>query len=627
MLFDLRGSWLRAACHTGPGATLKSYRPLGALVTGALLAALGCSSADSGSDSFSAGVPGPAESSGGASSSGGGGGGAFAGGDDGGLAALPPEPKVENLYEAPVATGHIVWIANPTSGNVAYIDAKTFAVQTVAAGNAPTYLAAVPDPTDDVAIVQNVLSQDATLLRVHAGQITATTYPSTPDANAWAISGGGRWALAWANAEFVQNPDPTQGFQEVEVIDLSGQVSPIVLNVGYRPSQIVFSPDESHAYAVTEDGLSVLDLTGQSVPAAVALYPLSASGPPPQSLEASAAPEASAPEAASPEASTSDGASEDAGPQGGGGALSDVIVAANEDGSTSVSTTPDVSFTPDAQYALVRIDGSPVITMVSMADGTAVPVALPSPATDLTIAPGTGAFAVAVMRELSEVAILPLPGVFSDPTSFTTVSIPNQVIGRALVTADGKSALLFTAAAPVPALTVLTLGAQPSYRTVTLHAPVLAVFPTPDGRNAVVLHQVTPTPGSTIEGAFSIVPVTEDLPPIIQGVPAPPTAVAIDPTSSYALVSIRDDTSSTFGFYLGLMPSLQIIPYTLASAPIAVGMAAGASRGYVAQDYPEGRITFVDLNGASGCDASTCNPARTITGFELASRIVNGGTP
>jgi hypothetical protein len=56
-------------------------------------------------------------------------------------------------------------------------------------------------------------------------------------------------------------------------------------------------------------------------------------------------------------------------------------------------------------------------------------------------------------------------------------------------------------------------------------------------------------------------------------------------------------------------------------------MASAAHRGYVAQDYSEGRITFVDLSGQSGCDgSSSCNLTRTITGFELAARVVNGSS-
>jgi hypothetical protein len=83
-------------------------------------------------------------------------------------------------------------------------------------------------------------------------------------------------------------------------------------------------------------------------------------------------------------------------------------------------------------------------------------------------------------------------------------------------------------------------------------------------------------------------------------------------------VSIRDDASKTYGVYLGKMPTLEVVPYTLASPPIAVGMAAAASRAYVAQDHPEGRITFLDLVGGQ---------ARTITGFELGARVVDGSNP
>ena len=46
---------------------------------------------------------------------------------------------------------------------------------------------------------------------------------------------------------------------------------------------------------------------------------------------------------------------------------------------------------------------------------------------------------------------------------------------------------------------------------------------------------------------------------------------------------------------------------------------AGASTGYAAQDYSDGRITFIDLEGDGG-PAS----ARTITGFELGARVVEG---
>jgi hypothetical protein len=39
----------------------------------------------------------------------------------------------------------------------------------------------------------------------------------------------------------------------------------------------------------------------------------------------------------------------------------------------------------------------------------------------------------------------------------------------------------------------------------------------------------------------------------------------------------------------------------------------GADRGYVAQQYPDGRITFLTLDSGE---------ARTLTGYELGARVV-----
>ena len=48
-----------------------------------------------------------------------------------------------------MSTGHVVWIANPDSGRVAYVAGATLEVHTVDAGNAPTYIAAIPSSSDD----------------------------------------------------------------------------------------------------------------------------------------------------------------------------------------------------------------------------------------------------------------------------------------------------------------------------------------------------------------------------------------------------------------------------------------------------------------------------------------------
>ncbi|MDP9151306.1 MAG: hypothetical protein M3O36_15390 [Myxococcota bacterium] len=609
---------------------------------GMLMALFGCSSSGSATDGSLPFRGSNGSSSG--SSQGPSAGGAFATADAGG--GLPAEVKTESDYQSPVATGNTVWIANPRSGRVAYVDATSFNVQTVQAGDGPTYLAAVPnlDPsaTSEAAIVINVRSHDATLLRHDTlnGRLSPTTYPSTGDANAWAISPSGRWAVAWTDAARLANTDPTQGFQDIAVLDLTSgpalDAGTPILAVGYRPSQVVFAQHETRAFVVTQDGISVIELGSR--PAVTHNFALAAPVPLGPAVADAASPDSSAVDAMPTDASAVDAATEgsvaDASPEG--MAAGDGPLEVASDGSSSAlpipapGGTPDVSFSPDGTVALVRQDGVAAITVISLTDGSPTRVALPSPPTDLTISPD-GSFAVAVLRNTSTVAILPLPGITSDPTASTLIGIAGEIVGRAVVTASSKqqpSVLLFTTAAAVPRLTVLTLQPRPSYRTIALHAPVRAVFPTGDGNNAIVLHALNqpfgsgsvPTPSSlasSVRGAFSIVPISQDLPPKIVSLTAPPTAVALAPAGDRALVMVSDD-ASIFGVELVKMPSLEVVPYSLASPPTAVGIAAGAGKGFVAQNYADGRITLIDLAGGA---------ARTITGFELGARVVQGVKP
>jgi hypothetical protein len=610
-----------------------------AVLAAATIPAMGCSNGSlNGTAGFAPTSGSNAGAGGGATAAGGNGAGVPSSAQaDAGAPALPPETKVESNYQSPVATGNVVWIANPASGRVAYIDSRTFAVKTEQAGDGPTVLAAIPDPdpthqpAHDLAVVLNVVSHDATLFALTPpasgsdidGQLTRTIEPSTRYANAWAVSKSGHWAIAWTNTNLVASPDPIQGYDLIEVLDVTGARAPTALTVGFSPVQMVFSGDETHAYAVTADGITVIDLLAGSAPLVTQSYPL---GAPLPVVAPDASQDAGPTDAGSSDASDSgpmDGGAQDAGTTD----ASDAGSPAMEPDSQAMvgSGAPDVSFSPDAAYALVRQDGVQSLTVISLADGKETLVSLPDFPTDLTMSP-TGTFAVAVLRDTSTVAVLPIPGIASDPTSFTTTAIPGETIGRAIVTRQGQTALLFTTAAAVDRLTVLTFDPVPSYRTIALHAPVLAVFPTDDARNAVVLHNLPP--GSIDQGAFSVVPIATTLPAAIEPLSAPPTAVAL--TNDRALVTISNEATALYAVYVAEMPSLVSTEVLLASPPLAVGIvpgtpggsvdagAASAATGYVAQDYSEGRITFIDLS------ADGDGGARTITGFELSAGIVEG---
>ena len=186
-----------------------------------------------------------------------------------GGAPLPPETELESSYEVPVATGHFIWVANPQSGRVAYVDASTLEVHTVEAGNAPTYMSPIPG-ADDAVIVLNVLSDDATVLRVGAAGLESRTIRGVAHgANALAVSGDGGWAIAWTDARRVKNADRQRrlpGPHGHQPGSAGGQAEDHRLRrlPAGRPSRS--PPTARQAFAVTEDGITVVELGGAAGP-------------------------------------------------------------------------------------------------------------------------------------------------------------------------------------------------------------------------------------------------------------------------------------------------------------------------------------------------------------------------
>lgn len=508
--------------------------------------------------------------------------------------ALPPEKEIDSSFQVPVATGRYVWVANPTSGRVAYVDASTVTVKTVEAGNAPTYLATVPGTNDEV-IVLNVLSHDATLMQAAPTGLTSTMIPGlAPLANAWAVSADGHFALAWTDSRAALTAgahDTLEGFQDLTAIDLR-TTPPLAttLAVGYRPVSITFSAEGAEAYVVTGDGVSVIAL-----------------------------------------------------PAIAGGAVRVARDVPLTDNPTDDADTRDVSVTATG-VAVVRREGSADVRIIDLHSGTAGVVTLSGAVTDLDVTPD-GTRAVAVVRDTSQVAVLPLATAATAPATIVSETIAGQVVGSVVITPDGGQAILYSNAAESETLVVADL-ATGTYRLVRVHALVLSVLPTPDGQFAVVLHRqptstsgaggsggATPSDGGVkasdggvadagtppgVANAFSVVPLDGSRAGRIQETTAPPGAVAWAPGSDHALITVSDNKLHTYGAYLVGVPGLDVTSIALASPPIATGVVAGANRGYVAQSYSEGRITFIPFDQG---------PPQTLTGFDLGARVVDGVSP
>ena len=542
-----------------------------------------------------------------------------------------PEQEVDQAFQVPVVSGRWVWTANPVSGAVALIDAKSFAVRTIDAGAGPTELAALPAPDGGSrAVVINSVSDDATLLTAtDDGALEASgTFPVHAGANAWAVSADGRFAIAWTNAAAIKNADPSEGFQDITVLDLAGS-KPFSkrLSVGYRPVRVFMDDDDRYAYFVTDAGIDVVDLASDDGPVVEREVELS-------------------------------------------------------DDPANDTAKRDVNITPDGLFAFVSRVDKDYVTVVDVQQGVFKDIRLPGVVTDLDLSAdasmvvaivqqpalpvepmaagagaggqtgqagggsegggtdveiggGGGLDAGAGAGEAGEggtsipplgtprslAVLLPVASIFEAPDSFDRVEI-DESFRSVELGPEGATALLYQNGVPSTHLTLLSLAAGDEFkthRTVDLKLPVFSAVAAPDGAHAVVLLQ--PPPGSAKPGAFAVVPITKNLSAAIQGTLAPtvpldfakdpPAMVAID--ANHALVTVSDGLQTHFA-YLVSMPALTVDPIQLSSAPLrgASGIVAEANQAFVAQQHPEGRITFIDLDSGE---------QHTLTGFELSSQV------
>ena len=417
------------------------------------------------------------------------------------------------------------------------------------------------------------LSNDATYLsQGRDNTLEVRTYQIAPRANSWAISPDGRWAIAWTDVTRVTRPDVIEGFQQISIIDLEDTTAPSrvpVRTVGFRPSSITFAANPPRAFAVTEDGITVVDLSMPRDPRVLRTLKLDATGP--LALHAAAEltqDDASTPDGGAPDGDDDAGGASDAAIDAGG--ATDAAIDVVDDGAAGDSSDPgdagptadvvsdvisvdvpvfdaardagprlrrtrrrrgrrsddrrphrptpardtgpippqtgkaDVSITPDGAFAIFRREGSAIVTVIDLADGSRWSWTLSGPVTDLDLA-DTGNRAVAVIRDQGRIAVLPVPG--RGATSFDDILVAGETVGSVAIAPHGEQALLYTNAVALNRITVLALAAAPAYRAVPLHAPVLSVFPSPTAEHAIVVHNSFKGQAFQSPGAFSVMPL------------------------------------------------------------------------------------------------------------------------
>jgi hypothetical protein len=508
-------------------------------------------------------------------------------GDNGNLGepsepTVPPEVELEESFRQPVVSGSLLFSANPQTNRIALIDASSLDIQVVDGGNGPTYLAPLSaGETGGGALVTNVRSNNASVLLLDdQGDVTSQFVPLQAGASAWATGPLGRHAVSWSRATegLLGSGD---GYQDIMVLSFKGKsISKKQLSVGYRPSKLLLNQAETRAYAVSEPGLTVIDLSLDEPDVAREIFL----------------------------------------PDAGGGAR-------------------DVSLTPDGALAFVRLEGQSDILVVDTETGEQTPISLPGPVTDLDLSED-GTRAVAVIRTVqtagagmggagaglggaagsagmgpleppttsdtqSQIVVLDVQSVASGSPK-PIVLETDEYVGSVVLSQEGDFAVLFTNAIQSSRVVLLDLEAE-EMRAVDVKVPAQAGFISPDGSFAVMLLAGVGTPG-----AFAVIPLTESRPVRIQGAASAPRFVSV--TDDRALVTTQGSTGTFAEAFLTRYPELSVDRHELPSMPLSTGIVAEAGQAFIAQEHPEGRVTFVDLDSGQ---------PRTVTGFELSSRVVD----
>jgi len=471
-------------------------------------------------------------------------------------------PEVEEEFTPPASGHRYVYVALTEGDVVARIDSESLDVKTILVGSRPSILRTAPGK--DLAVVVNSGSDSISILRTVDGEDVITTLATPPHYNRLVIGPFGEYAIAY----FEMDQPDMEGigsFQDVSLIKLAqGQEAVFNISVGFRPREVVFSPNGSDAYIITEDGISIIDLFSMDAGVVAPTIPVSFD------------------------------------PYG-EGIPSEVVVG------------------PDGIYAFARWEGEAMVRTVELESGDMVDTPLSAPPTDIDLSKD-GAHFVAVSRETSEVAVMKVPEGVGDASALMRVDCSPGIVGSSIILPGGKEALAFTNAYNEKSIHLINLMTGEK-RSALLRKGIRTLAVSPDGDTALVLHNKIPgdpQPEDDFDTqldkrfGFSLI-MLETLFSKLQITEVDPGDFAYLPDSEAAYVILADPGVSLRSILELNLNNFIVYEYNVSSHPDELGVVPGTDRVYVSQDHPMGRISFINVENGE---------LRTVTGFQLNSQII-----
>lgn len=579
---------------------------------------------------------------------------------------LEDEEEVLVQFELPSAGERYVYAANPENNSVAVVDSTTLAIQSVEAGDRPTFLQTLA--SKDAAIVLNVNSDDATIIRTVNGVSRTSEVDVVSGSNAIAVSPDGKFAVVYFNVD-LRSTGASGSFQDLSVVLLEEDNDRAIgMTVGFRPRAVHFNDDSSRAFVVTEDGVSILDLEqiknkgshiARTVPLSSAteassldvsitpdgkyalarqtgegrlrLADLEDEDAKLQTLDlteifrrAEAARDAALAEEAAEAAALGDAAvtllqdaaapapprgstdaGVDAGDAGDAFALTDASMPEPEP--SSVERTSTVAPTTST--------AAPTTSTASTGSGELLFTEI----TDVDLAP-TGEFALAVFRDRRTVLKVPIPEAFTDLDAVSIITVGNEIVGSVNIAPTGERALLYTTAQETnERVTILDVDSE-EMNVLRLPKSIRAVTIAPDSKSALIAHRklngdsrANLTPDELIDQSYGYSVLELDTGfSKLQLTQAPLGSSTIVPDGSAMFILFNSSAQHIREVHRVGLRDFLVRPIVLGSPPVSIGTLPGSNKVFVGQEHPDGRMTFIDWETAE---------TESVTGFELNSRI------
>jgi DNA-binding beta-propeller fold protein YncE len=474
-----------------------------------------------------------------------------AGDDDGG----PPETEDDFVSVPPSAGDVYVFIVNPGRDSVSKVHVVTRQITTIEVGDEPSQVLVTEDYSR--AVVFNDGDDTVSIVDVDSDEVFSVDVRE--DFNFMVMSPTGDHVVCFLNTALLDGNEQLEGvlsYTEVSIVDVEQAVSHD-FSVGFSPRQVKFSEDGDQVVIISDEFMTVVDLT---------VLPLE-----PQLIDLEADP-------------------------------------------FDPPTAAEVEVEPTGEFAFVRYQGEDSIQVVDLDSGELTWIAAGVDPTDMDLSPGGGELMV-VSRTSQELRTFQATDPAAPPGLIT---LPvTETIGSVSMAPVGNAALLYTTASLSDRITLWN-RATDDLTIKRLEKPVEQVIMAPDCDSVLVVHTYSDAPGEDdlYTDAWVITIIT-----VASGTYIPNAVLLEDELQSVAnfddgerAVFMMDENRN-----IGIIdyPSRLVDDVLVPSVPVHVGVmpeedGLPAPVAWISQDHPLGRISFVEPEELE---------VQTVTGFELNSEI------